>query len=225
MKLILPVLLFLLVSPCAFAQTPEAPAKTTAAPAPEAPADPIAALDAAPAADLEKSPAPAPTAATVVPTQKVPPRLTVSISPIHLALPVGELMVEYNLNNKLGLAGILGVGQVTVEDAFGSDVTGDVFELGAQGNYYLWGDFRKGLHVGAEVMYLNAKMEQNSVKATGAGLSASAYVGYKHTFSFGLALILQLGYGATVVSAESEGESDSDSDGLFLINLNIGWTF
>jgi hypothetical protein len=68
-------------------------------------------------------------------------------------------------------------------------------------------------------------MESGGVTATGAGLSLSGYLGYKHTFSFGLALILQIGYGYTVVSAESEGESDSDSKGNLLLNFNVGWTF
>ncbi|MBU1244940.1 hypothetical protein KKD52_12985, partial [Myxococcota bacterium] len=91
------------------------------------------------------------------------------------------------------------------------------------------GCFRKGLHVGVEAMYLNAKMEQNSVKATGEGLSLGGYVGYKHTFSFGLALIIQAGYAYTVVSAEADSDSESDSQsedkGMFLLNFNVGWTF
>ena len=193
-------MLFLSLATPAFAQVPPPP---DAAPAP------------APAAAAAPTPAPAAPEA----------RFTVSISPVHLALPVGELMAEYNVNGKLGVAGILGAGSLTVEDSLGSEVKGTVFEVGAQGNYYLWGGFRKGLHVGAEALYLYADMESNGVTAKGAGLSVSGYVGYKHTFSFGLALILQLGYGYTVVSAESEGESDSDSKGQLLLNLNVGWTF
>jgi hypothetical protein len=173
-------------------------------------------------------PAPAPTAAPApapAAPAPLPASFTVSLSPAHLILPVGEVMAEYNVNGKLGVAGILGAGSVTVEDALGSEVTGTVFEVGAQGNYYLWGGFRKGLHVGAEALYLYADMESGGVTATGAGLSLSGYLGYKHTFSFGLALILQIGYGYTVVSAESEGESDSDSKGNLLLNFNVGWTF
>jgi len=153
--------------------------------------------------------------------------VTVSLSPAHLILPVGEVMAEFNVNGKLGVAGILGGGSITAKDSFGTEIKGTVFEVGAQGNYYLWGDFRKGLHLGAEALYLYADMESNGVTATGAGLSLSAYVGYKHTFSFGLALLLQVGYGYTVVSAKAEGESDSESDskGLLLLNLNVGWTF
>ncbi|MBU1244079.1 hypothetical protein KJ612_12820, partial [Myxococcota bacterium] len=186
MKIVLPFLMFLLISPCSFAQTPEAPAKTTAvsltpveepalvAPSAQPESQPVAVVTPAPAVAVVSAPFP-----------KAPPILTVSISPIHLALPVGEVMAEYNLNNKFGLAGIVGFGSVTVEDALGNDVTGDVFEFGAQANFYALGCFRKGLHVGVEAMYLNAKMEQNSVKATGEGLSLGGYVGYKHTFSFG----------------------------------------
>lgn len=173
----------------------------------------------------DAAPAPTPAAAPSASPAAPEARFTVSLSPVHLALPVGELMAEYNVNGKLGVAGILGAGSVTVEDSLGSEVKGTVFEVGAQGNYYLWGSFRKGLHVGAEALYLYADMESNGVTAKGAGLSVSGYLGYKHTFSFGLALILQLGYGYTVVAAETEGDSSSDSKGLFLLNLNVGWTF
>ncbi len=135
-------------------------------------------------------------------------------------------MAEYNINNKIGVAGIIGLGTVTVQDSLGSDVTGNVFEFGAQGNFYFLGTFAKGLHVGAELIYLKAKMEQNNVRSTGEGLSMGGYLlGYKHTFSFGLALLIQAGYAYTVVSAEAETESESDSDGTFLLNFNVGWTF
>ena len=39
--------------------------------------------------------------------------LAITISPFHLFLPMGEITAEYALTPKLGVAGILGFGQVS----------------------------------------------------------------------------------------------------------------
>lgn len=74
--------------------------------------------------------------------------ISVTISPLHLLTPVVEVTGEFAPLRKIGVAGILGVGSIAVEDAFGEQSSFTVFEVGAQGNYYVIGDFDHGMQLG-----------------------------------------------------------------------------
>jgi len=69
---------------------------------------------------------------------------TITISPLHLALPVVELMGEFSLQPKISLAAIGGIG---------SYMDFSIVELGGQFNYYLIGDFDQGMQGGVELLY------------------------------------------------------------------------
>lgn len=149
--------------------------------------------------------------------------LAITISPFHLFLPMGEITAEYALTPKLGVAGILGFGQVSTEDAFGQESSFSVFEVGASGRYYLIGDFRHGLQVGLEALYMKISGSVEDAFGVGEGLSIGPFVGHKYTASFGLTLELQGGAGYTLVGAEAsndEGESATASDSQILPIVN-----
>lgn len=158
-------------------------------------------------------------------------KLAVTISPIHLALPIVELTGEYAVQRKLGVAVIAGVGSVGVDYSDGTSDSFTAWELGASGRYYVLGDFDHGMQVGAEVMFLgiSGDAREGTISASGQGLTAGGFVGYKIAADFGLTFDGQVGYQAILVGAQaSDGEesaSTSDSSGGVLLNLNVGWSF
>jgi Protein of unknown function (DUF3575) len=153
-------------------------------------------------------------------------KFSITMSPVHLILPVGELTVEYKVAEKIGIAFIAGIGTVTVEDVYQNEEKFNIWEIGGQFKYYLTGNFRKGLHVGVETIYMKVSYaEDSTVDAEGDGLTIGGFVGYKHTFGFGLTLEAQLGGQQIVVTAKSANSEESDSKFGVLFNLNIGYTF
>ncbi|MBU1240113.1 porin family protein [Myxococcota bacterium] len=171
--------------------------------------------------------APGPVVAPVVQQRADLPTLSITISPLLLILPIFEVTAEMRINPQMGVALIVGGGKVTVEEALREDYTVTVYEIGAQYKYYVLGNFKSGLHLGAEMMFLKASGDVNGTSAVAGGLSMGAFVGYKHTFSFGLTLEAQLGGQYYAVRAEAEDTNDTaeDSDLAFLLNLNIGYSF
>lgn len=154
-----------------------------------------------------------------------------TISPIHLLLPVGEVTGEYRLSDRVGLAGILGVGQVTVEDTWGEETTFFTYELGASARYYVLGSFIHGMQVGLEALYAGVSGSKDDVSGTGAGIAVGPFIGYKIAANVGFTFDAQLGTQYMMASAEasnnSNGTSDSASDSGWgvLLNLNLGWSF
>lgn len=147
-------------------------------------------------------------------------RISFTFSPLHLILPIVEVTGEARLQPKLGVAGIVGVGSVGGFLAF---------ELGAQGRYYLFGDFDNGMQIGGEVLYVNVSTTSGSIAATGNGLAVGPFIGYKFSASFGLTFDAQLGieYDISLASASSGSTTTSAAQGGFipLLNLNVGWAF
>lgn len=159
-------------------------------------------------------------------------QLSVTLSPIHLSIPVVELTGELALQPKLSVAGILGYGTVKSESVVVEEVT--VLEIGAQVRYYLLGDFEHGLQIGAESIYINASGSGSSgatgIKVSGAGLSLGGFLGYKVVTSMGFTFDAQLGAQRVGIGAEasaSTGQTASTSENSVspLLNLNVGWTF
>lgn len=131
-------------------------------------------------------------------------RVAITLSPLHLILPVVELTGEFKVAERASVAVIGGAGRT-------SGVS--LWELGAQGRFFLLGDFADNVHVGAEALYAGGA----SSGLTAAGFSPGAFVGGKTTFDFGLVLDGQVG-GAYYTSS-GDGELD------LLLNLNLGWAF
>jgi hypothetical protein len=150
-------------------------------------------------------------------TQKV----TVTWSPIHLVLPVVELEAEFSPAPHVGGAVILGAGQVSNES---ETITATVYEAGLQFNYYFMDNF-SGLHAGAEVVYAHVGGVDQDATATGLGLSAGPYGGYKLLTSIGFTFVAQLGAQVVHISAENSTDMKSENKVGVLLNLNIGWSF
>ncbi len=156
--------------------------------------------------------------------------ISITFSPIHLALPVFELTGEYAINPQIGLAGILGVGQASVKDSLGNKESFSVFEAGASFRYYVLGTFRHGMQLGLEALYLSVEGEVDNAVGIGRGMSVGPFVGYKFIASFGLTVDIQGGIAYTLIGAEASNDSGdsasaSQDETLAILNLNFGWSF
>jgi hypothetical protein len=151
------------------------------------------------------------------------PRVAITVSPVHLVVPVGELTAEVRVADNVGIAVIAGVGSVKV------DMVADpviVVEGGVSARYYATGSFRKGLQLGAEALYLHANTTGDSMARVRAeGLGLAPFAGYKWTGASGLTLEGQLGVTYLVMRAASETDEEEDSRVGAMVNLSIGYSF
>lgn len=225
-------------------------APTTAAeakpPAPVLPAAQAAPGQAAPApADApwpDAAPVPDPAALPVAGPQPAAEEagkiVSLTVSPLHLVMPVVEVTAEVRLSDRFGLAALLGAGTVDVETRVGDTVvdtdTFDVFELGAQGRVYTVGDFDHGMQLGLEALWVHVSGEDlqgTKISGAGAGLAIGPFIGYKIATRVGFTFEGQLGFQYMAMKAEASDEEsgvsaeDSDTDLGPLLNLNIGWSF
>jgi hypothetical protein len=145
---------------------------------------------------------------------------SLTISPLHLFLPVVELTGEARVHDKVGVAVVGGAGKYTDDSV---NISATVYELGAQVRFYLLGDFRQGLKLGAELLYLH--LNATDVVATGEGLAIGPFVGYKIIVDAGFTFEAQLGFEHVSAQAQSGGSAASEKDYIPLLNLNIGWSF
>ncbi len=161
------------------------------------------------------------------------PSVGITISPLHLILPVVELTVEPRLTNKISVAAIVGYGSIK-QDVLFESFRFKVYELGGQFRYYVLGDYRHGMQLGAELLYIKVSTDGNStgtikVSGIGEGLAAGPFVGYKIATRVGFTFDAQLGAEFAVVRAHasdsSSSASNSDSKVFPLLNLNVGWSF
>lgn len=187
----------------------------------------VAAITAARPARAQTPASGVPTAATTAPEPPLP-TAAITFSPAHLFIPMVEVTGELRLNPRVGLAAILGYGRL---GGAGTDVVprtrADIYELGSQMRYYVFGNFRHGMQVGAEVLYLRGSSDGSGVSAVANGFALGPFAGYKYTASFGFTFDFQLG-------AERIGMWGSNSAGtknasistwIPLLNLNVGWSF
>ncbi len=151
---------------------------------------------------------------------EAPPRhVTLTISPVHLIGPFGELTAEFRAAEKIGLSIIGGVGRMPIR---GAGAGARYWDAGAQFRYYMTGSFDDGgLNVGAEVLYLHAPKDVDAT-AVGANLTASATVGWKLATPIGFTIDSQFGVSTLVVKQHKDGEGDTLQ---LLGNLGVGWTF
>jgi hypothetical protein len=169
------------------------------------------------------------------PPQPPPPMPTVSltVSPIYLLLPMLKLTGELRLGTQGSIAFIGGAGWITDnasdDPKVTSKVTFFVYEVGSQLRYYVTGNFRRGMHVGAEVLYLHVNGSLDSVTGVAKGLALGPFFGWKTTSYAGFTFEVQGGVevvtGGSSVTDSSGGSSSSNVDFVPLLNLNIGWSF
>lgn len=136
-------------------------------------------------------------------------KVSLTVSPIHLTIPVLELTGEARVHDRVGVAAVAGAGATT-------GVT--VWELGAQGRYYPVGDFDHGMQLGAEVLGVGGGDDGD----TAVGAALGPFLGYKIAARFGLTFEGQLGVQYATVRANG---GDSDAGVAPLLNLNLGWSF
>jgi hypothetical protein len=150
-----------------------------------------------------------------------PRKVSVTWSPIHLALPLVELAAELSIAPHIGVGVIAGAGRVS--DATDT-ITATAVEVGGQFNYYFTRSF-SGLHAGGEVMYLHLGDVEQDATVTASGLSLGPYVGYKVLTSIGFTFVAQGGVAFAAYGASSSTQSQSERKVFPLLNLNIGWSF
>ena len=184
-----------------------------------------AALTLLSSAALAQAPAPAPPAYDPRYSEPPHPRrvFALTISPIHLIFPVLELTGEFRAHDKVGVAVVAGGGKYTDKNI---NLSASVYEVGAQVRFYLLGDFRHGMQLGAELLYL--KLTTTQIVATGEGLAMGPFLGYKFTADAGFTFDTQLGFEyvgarATATNGTTTG-SASESSFIPLLNINIGWS-
>ncbi len=187
----------------------------------------IAGLMAVLAASTARAQAPA----TVIEKAPTAPRsFSLTISPLHLVLPIVELTGEVRLSDKMGVAGILGAGTLKSDSTFSSEESKfSAFELGAQFRYYAFGTFRHGMQLGVEAVYLRISGNIGSASGRSEGLAFGPFVGYKIITSAGFTFDGQLGVQRMGIASQAHDStssaSGSDSSYLPLLNLNVGWSF
>jgi hypothetical protein len=142
---------------------------------------------------------------------------SLTFSPIHLLFPVVELTGEARVHDKVGVALVAGAGKYTDNNI---GISAGVFEAGAQVRAYAVGDFRHGMQIGAEVLYLH--LDAKEITTTGEGLAVGPFIGYKVMIDAGFTFDTQVGF--EHVSARASN-TNTDTDWIPLLNLNIGWSF
>ncbi len=161
-------------------------------------------------------------------------KLSITLSPLHVVIPLLEVTGEYALNAKNGIGLMLGYGQAT-EDDFdqnsGANLSFNIYEAGLSYRNYIIGDFEHGMQLGAELNYIHIDGDGDfNISGTAAGLSAGPFLGYKIVTDIGFTFDSQLGAQYIVGAAEATdgntvATTDPQSEWSPLLNLNIGWTF
>jgi hypothetical protein len=142
---------------------------------------------------------------------KALPTFSVTFSPLHLFLPVFELTGELRVHDKFGVAFVAGAGHIS-DNTSNVKLTASVFEVGALVRGYIVGDFRHGMQLGAEVLYLH--LSTTEFRARGAGVAVGPFLGYKYVAPIGFTVDVQLGveYVGARATATDGSRTASDSD-------------
>jgi len=150
-------------------------------------------------------------------TENVQHRVSMTLSPLLLILPIVQVTGEFRVSDKMGVAAVFGLGSV---------LSFFTVQLGAQFRYYLLGSFIHGLDLGAQVLTL-ALFDNGGSLAAG-GISLAPFVGYKIATNIGFTFDAQIGPDFALVGASSSltGQNTDASGAIgLLLNLNVGWSF
>jgi hypothetical protein len=159
--------------------------------------------------------------------------VSVTLSPVHLALPVLEGTIEVRPTPHLGLAVVGGVGDAPPGVVGLTFLQGDerysVREIGGQILGYATSQF-DGLVIGAEVLSVKVSgtttVSTVPVDVTGSALALGPFLGGKWIHESGFTLFGHLGIQHLWLKAEGlvSGQA-TDSKWFPLVNLNAGWSF
>jgi hypothetical protein len=144
------------------------------------------------------------------------PQTTVMVEPLMLVIGMVDSTIEVEPTHHVGLAAIAGYGKPMLGAS--------LYDIGAQGNYYLQRNFA-GFHLGGELRMLWGDFSlpfvtDSSSMSTSRERIVGAYAGYKWIASYGLSAVLQLGVGHIDVRGP-----DPMSKVIPVANLNAGWSF
>jgi hypothetical protein len=160
------------------------------------------------------------------------PAVSITLSPLHFALPLLELTGEFNIDRRIGMALIGGYGSVVSESNNQRfKRTLPVYEIGGQLRYYLAGSFSHGMQIGAEILWSDVRDVSaiNNLHATTSGVALGPFVGYKFISRFGFTLDTQFGFQHINIKAKDPQSyndvSAEDKRIMALLNINIGWSF
>jgi hypothetical protein len=160
------------------------------------------------------------------------PRVSITISPTQLIMPMAELSVEVRLAQKFGLMGILGGGTFAGLAAITNQSSlKDLWSLqgGLQARYYLIGDFRHGMTIALEALASYVDGSVAGTSAMGTGMLFSPMLGYKVIAPIGFTFEAQVGYGVGFVMAAVRSGGISQTEAklhhALSVNVNLGWSF
>jgi hypothetical protein len=137
--------------------------------------------------------------------------VSVTISPLHLLLPLAELDVEARLGDSLGLAVLGGIGQVSVEDSLDREQDFAAYELGVRFIGYPLEPF-ESLQLGAEVLWVKVSSDElqgGSVQGAASGVAAGPFVGYKLITRGGFTLFVEGGVEYMFLRAEASDTTET----------------
>lgn len=143
---------------------------------------------------------------------------TIAIQPIMLVAAFVDASVEHQVAPHVGVVAIGGLG---------FPITGaTLYELGAQGNVYLFHAFR-GVHLGTEVKYLWGSSHFGLLGGPQASSFVTervlgAYVGYKWIAAHQITAELQVGVGRLELSGTT---TTAMTEIIPVANLAAGWSF
>lgn len=160
--------------------------------------------------------------------------ISLTISPLHLLSPIFEAQVEFMPTESFGISGIFGKGTMDIEidNIYGADETETVsaFEAGLQGRYYF--SPYKGLHVGAELMYIDVGVEEDqNISGQAEGVAVGPLAGWKGVWGNGFTMVAQAGLQFVMAKAEASNEDTGESESgsaqgrIFLLNFDLGYSF
>jgi hypothetical protein len=162
--------------------------------------------------------------------------VSLTLSPVHLALPVFEATLEVRPTDHLGIAAVGGLGDappvVVGQTLVDSDDRFSVREFGAQVLVYPLSKF-DGFVVGAELLSVKvsgtATVNTRTLDVTGSALAFGPLLGGKWIHESGFTLFGHLGVQRLWLKADTVASGQtitaSDSRWFPLINLNAGWSF
>lgn len=166
----------------------------------------------------------------VEPPKKIP-KISITMAPILLGLPLIELTAEYRVARKIGVSITVGAGKRSIEGSFGAKANGTEIEAGAQFRYYAIGSFRHGMEVGVQLLEEYVKFDEplpaNIVGVAAGGFTAGGFLGYKIATGIGFTFEAQLGARYLVVEPTVQGSGSFDGIEKWqpLLHLNVGWSF
>ena len=162
------------------------------------------------------------------------PRVSITLSPLHLISPIFELEVEAQIVPHFGAAIIGGIGSITTEPTVSGLAAQkfSAYELGAQLVGYPLQPF-SSLQLGGELLWIKVSTETfqgQQIRADAGGVAVGPFIGYKLLTKVGFTFFAQGGFQYVVVKADAaddQGNTASADKSAFipLLNLNVGWSF